>query len=118
MALSSVTFDNALLATGITLMTYCSMHTATTSTTGAAETSGGSYVRQSVAWTTAASSSTGNSAALSFSIAASTTISYFGTWNASTSGTFEAGGALTSSVTFGSAGTLTVAIGALTVGLL
>jgi hypothetical protein len=55
-----------------------------------------------------------NTAGISVPIASGKTIAYFGSWTASTSGTYYIGGALTSSQTFSTAGTLSFAIGAVT----
>lgn len=114
MALASAAAEDAAL-NGITAVAgFLSAHTATTSTTGAAEVSGGTYARVAVAWTAASAGSTSNSGALSVNIPASTTVSYFGTWTLVSSGVFEIGGALTASQAFSTAGTLAFAIGAVT----
>jgi hypothetical protein len=116
MARASTTAENAALnglaGTGTTnQMTYTSLHTGDPATTGANENpSTGGYVRQAVSWNAAASGAMTNSTAQSFSTAGTTAVSYFGTWNASTSGTYAIGGALASAVT---ATTITVAAGAL-----
>jgi len=117
MALASVTATNQALngldasGTPTNLMTHVSLHTATTSTTGAAEATGGGYARQACSWNAASSGSKTNSSALTFTTSGGSAHTHFGTWSASTSGTFGIGGALTSSVT---AVTITVAAGALT----
>lgn len=117
MALASVTAANqslnALDASGTptNLMAYVSLHTATPSTTGASENSGGGYARQACTWNAASSSSKTNSSALTFTTAGSTAITHFGTFSAVSAGTYGIGGALSSSVT---AVTITVAAGALT----
>lgn len=117
MPLASVSAENAALS-GMSsggAMGYLSAHISTPGTTGAAETSGGSYARQAVSWGSPASGAMSNTNAISQPIAASTTISYAGTWSAVTSGTYAVGIQLGSSVTFGTAGNLTYAIGALQV---
>lgn len=118
MALASTTYTNqaldALNASGTptNLATHISLHTATTSTTGASEATGGGYARQTMTWNAAASGSKTNSGTASFTTTGSTANTHFGTFSASTAGTFGIGGALTSSVT---AVTITVAAGALTI---
>ncbi|GAB3863426.1 hypothetical protein GCM10028801_31020 [Nocardioides maradonensis] len=115
MALASTAAENQALdglSGGSTnLLAYVSLHSGSPSTTGANEFSGGGYARQACSWNAASSGSKTNSSALTFTTSGSTAATYFGTWSASTSGTFGIGGALTSSVT---AVTITVAAGALT----
>jgi hypothetical protein len=73
------------------------------------------YGRVQITWGSASGGTAANaSSALVSNIPASTTISYFGSYSAQSSGTYEIGGALSSSQTFGTAGTFTIAIGALT----
>lgn len=114
MALASSTeTTQALVATG---WSYCSLHTATPGTTGASEVSGGAYARVAVAWSTASAGSIANSGALTINLPASTTATHFGLWSASSAGTYYIGGALSPNVTTGgSAGTVTIAIAALTI---
>ncbi len=84
--------------------TYISLHTASPSTTGANEVSGGSYARVQTTW----SSSSGGSKAgsqVSINVPASTTIEYFGIWSASSSGTYIGGGPLPNNETYTGAGT-------------
>lgn len=102
MALASSTAENAATNAVVALAPDISLHTATTGTTGASEVSGGSYARQGITWGSAASGVASNTNAPSVPIPASTTVTYFGGWSASTSGTFEFGGALGSSLTTGS----------------
>lgn len=120
MALASPTACNQALdginAVGspVNLMSHVALHTATTSTTGAAENANtGSYARQACTWNAASSSSKTNSSSLTFTTAGSVAVTHFGTWSSATyaGGTFGIGGALSSSVT---AVTITVAAGALT----
>lgn len=116
MALASTTAANqaldSLTGGATNVAAYVSLHTASPSTTGANETSGGSYARQSCSWNAASSSSKTNSSSLTFSTGGVTAITHFGTFSASTSGTYGIGGALTASVT---AASITVAAGALTI---
>lgn len=105
---------NALDASGspTNLAAYLMLHSASPSTTGANEFSGGGYARQAMTWNAASSGSKTNSGSATFTTSGSTAATHFGTNSASTSGTFGIGGALTSSVTSTS---ITVAAGALTV---
>lgn len=121
MALASTSYANqalnALDASGspTNLALAVALHTATTSTTGAAENANsGSYARQACTWNAASSGSKTNSTALTFTTAGSVAVTHFGTWSSATyaAGTFGIGGALSSSVT---AVTITVASGALTI---
>lgn len=119
MALASSAATNAALngldGTGSTnTMTHVSLHSATTSTTGASENANtGSYARQACSWNAASSGSKTNSSSLTFSTAGSVAVTHFGTWNNATygAGTFSIGGALASSVT---AASITIAAGAIT----
>jgi len=114
MALASSTeTTQALVATG---WGFVSLHTATPGTSGASEVAGGTYARVAVAWSAASAGSIANSGALTINLPASTTATHFGLWSASTAGTYYIGGALSPSVTTGgSAGTVTIAVAALTV---
>lgn len=105
---------DALTASGTptNLAAYVSLHTATTSTTGASEATGGGYARQACSWNAASAGAKTNSSALTFTTTGATPNTHFGTWSTITTGTFGIGGALSSSVT---AVTITVAAGALTV---
>jgi len=114
MSLASSTCENAALNGFNALNVYLSAHTGTPGTSGLLEVAGGSYARQSITWSSASGGSTSNTGAISVPIPASTTVSYFGSWSALTSGTYYIGGALTSSQTFSTAGTLSFAIGAVT----
>lgn len=98
------------LTTGTSLIGFVSLHTATTSTTGAAEVpSTGGYIRQAEAWNAASGGSKSNSGALSFTLV-SATVTHCGTWTTSTVGVFGIGLPLGASVT---AAAITVAAGAL-----
>lgn len=118
MALASTTYENqaanALDASGspTNLAAYVSLHSASPSTTGANEMSGGSYARQACSWNAASGGAKTNSSSLTFTTAGSTAVTHFGTFSASSAGTYGIGGALTSSVT---AVTITIAAGALTI---
>lgn len=112
MALASVTAQNQALdglSGGTTnVLAYVQLHSASPSTTGANEL--GSTTRQACTWNAASGGSKTNSSALTFSTPGTTAAAYFGTFSASTAGTYGIGGALASSVT---ASTITVAAGAL-----
>lgn len=90
---------------------FVSLHTATTTTTGASEATGGGYARQACTWNAASAGSKTNSSALSFTTTGATAHTHFGAWTLVTAGVFGIGGALNSSVT---AVTITVAAGAIT----
>jgi hypothetical protein len=114
MARISTTEANQALAT--TNWAYVSLHTADPGTTGASEVTGGTYARVAVTWGAATGGAVANSGALSINLPASTTASYFGIWSAITAGTYMVGGALSPSITTGaSAGTVTIAVSALSV---
>jgi hypothetical protein len=112
---SATEITQALVATG---WGYVSLHTADPGTTGASEVVGGTYARVAVTWTASSGgSSASNAGALTINLPATTTAAYFGVWSALTVGTYYIGGALSPAVTTGSsAGTVTIAIAALTVG--
>jgi hypothetical protein len=118
MALAGTTTTNQALngidASGspTNLAAFISLHSASPSTTGANEFSGGGYARQAMTWNAASSGSKTNSGTASFTTAGSTAATHFATWSAVTAGTYGIGGALASSVT---ATTITVAAGALTI---
>jgi hypothetical protein len=94
-------------------------NTADPGTTGASEATYFSGARAAITWGTASAGSIANAtSALSLSITSSQTVSYFSTWGASsgtTSGGYQIGGALSSTITFVTNGTLSVAIGGLTI---
>jgi hypothetical protein len=115
MALASATeITQALSTTG---WAYVSLHTASPSTTGANEVTGGTYARVAVTWTAStAGSAASNAGSLSINLPASTTATHFGIWSAASAGTYYIGGALSPSVTTGgSAGVVTIAAAALSV---
>lgn len=116
MALASTTEQNQALAT--TGWGFISIHSATPGTTGASELSGGTYARVAVTWNAASGGAVTNSNALTINFPASATAAYFGVWSASSAGTYYIGGALnggTPIVNGGTAGTLTIAAGALSI---
>lgn len=115
MALASVTAENQALdglSGGTTnVLAYVALHSASPSTTGANEFSGGGYARQACTWNAAASGAKTNSSSLTFATSGATAATHFGTDSAVTAGTYGIGGALASSVT---AATIVIAAGALT----
>lgn len=98
---SNVGVDSAL--NGVTAA-WCSLHTASPGATGASEVSGGSYARVQTTWGSASGSSRAGSA-VTISVPASTTITYFGVWDSPSGGNYTGGGQLSSPETFGAAGT-------------
>lgn len=118
MSLASATAEDAAL-TGIVGSSglnggYLSAHTATPGTTGASEVSYQSGARAAITWASASAGTVATSNTQALAIPASTTITYVGTWTASSSGTYYIGAALTSSQTFSTTGTLSFGIGAVT----
>jgi hypothetical protein len=114
MALISTTEANQALAT--TGWGFISLHTASPSTTGANEVTGGTYARVAVTWAAASGGSVSNNgSSLSINLPTGVTATHFGVWSASSAGTYYLGGALTASVGGGSAATVTIAAGAITV---
>lgn len=92
---------DALAAAG----TYISAHTADPGATGTSQ--HGS--RSQTTWGAAGSGATGGDRAgsqVSIAVSASTTITHWGIWSASTGGTFYGGFALTTPETFSNAGNL------------
>lgn len=102
------------IAPSVNYLGFVSLHSASPSTTGANEATGGGYARQAETWNAAASNAKTNLGALSFTTTGATAYTHFGTWSLVTAGVYGLGGALTSSVT---AVTITVAAGALSLGL-
>lgn len=77
---------------------YVSLHTADPGLTGTNEVTGGTYARQAVTLTAAASSHTDNNALLSFTlmpVVAAPGVTFAGLWDAATTGNFFYGGPLT-----------------------
>ena len=97
-----------------TMPLYASLHTATPGFTGASEVSGGSYVRQTYSGGAPSTGVKASTNAQNWTSMPAVTISYFGWWTASTSGTWLGGGALGSSLTVPSGATVSAAIGAIT----
>jgi hypothetical protein len=117
MARASATAENAATNAITALCAYLSLHTADPGTTGASEVTGGPYARQALTWGASSAGTAATTNAPAVPIPASTTVTHFGTQSASTAGTYEVGGALSSSVaTAGTAGTVTFAAGSLTLG--
>ncbi|WP_214322072.1 phage tail fiber protein [Nonomuraea sediminis] len=87
---------------------FVSLHTADPGTTGASEVTGGTYARKSHTWNAASSGNLDNSNQPVFDVPASTTVTHFGLWSASTSGTFYGGGSLSASESFTAAGQYTL----------
>lgn len=87
---------------------FASLHTASPGTTGANEVSGGAYARKPITWNAASGGDLDNNANPVFDVPASTTITHFGMWSASTAGTFYGGDVLSSTETYGAAGTYTL----------
>lgn len=116
MALASTTACNQALdgigaaGTPTNLLGFVSLHSASPGTTGANESA--STTRLACTWNLASAGSKTNSSALTFTTPGTVPNTHFGTFSASTAGTFGIGGALSSSVT---AVTITVAAGALTI---
>ena len=113
MALASGAAEAAASNAVTAISGYTNLHSASPGTTGANELGS---TRQATSWTTGTSGSPNpaNSAALSYTIAASTTATHIGGWSAVTAGTYSVGFVLSPSITTGaSAGTVTVAVSAL-----
>lgn len=119
MSRASVTTENDALnsidATGTPTnkAAYSTLHSGDTSTTGANEFSGSGYARSATSWNAASGGSKTNSTTQNWTTNGTTPATYFGTFSASTGGTFGIGGALSSAVT---ATTITAAPGSLTMG--
>lgn len=90
-----------------TLAVLVSLHTADPAGTGANEVTGGSYAKQSVTWSAAATGNLDSSNQPVFDVPGGTTISHFGIWD--TGGTtFYGGNALSASENFTADGTYTL----------
>lgn len=115
MALASTAACNqaldAIVGGATNLASHVQLHTASPGTTGANEMA--SVTRQACSWNAAASGAKTNSSALSFTTPGTNAATHFGTFSASSGGSYGIGGALTASVT---ATTITVAAGALSLG--
>lgn len=117
-------FINAIVgATNYTANTnvYVSLHTADPGNTGASEATYTSYARVNATtkFAAAASGSSSNNATLQFptSTGGTNTVGYVGLWDASTTGNWIGGGALTASKTIASGDTASFASSALTVSI-
>jgi hypothetical protein len=84
-------------------------------TSGGTEVTGGSYTRQAAAFTAPASSSTSNSAGLTFSNMPATTVSYIAIYDASTAGNLLYYAPATASKTTNPGDTVTIAAGGIVV---
>jgi hypothetical protein len=116
MARASATAENAAAAAIAALAGYVALFSTDPTTTGSSgEISGGTYARVAVAWGAASGGVVANTNAITINVPASTTVAYFGLLTAVTGGTYEVGGALSSSQTFNTAGTYTIAAGGLTI---
>lgn len=93
---------------------YVSLHTADPGTTGASEVTGGSYARQSAAFSAASGASASNSGAVNFTGMPSATVTHIGFWDAASAGNFQQSGALSGSVAVAAGNTLQFAVGAVT----
>ena len=97
--------NNALLEVVTTLgAKYISLHTATPGTSGTNEVAGGSYIRVATTWGAIAGGSVTGSQ-VTINVPASTTIVYWGIWDAATSGNYYDGGLLPTSEAYSGAGT-------------
>ena len=107
---------NSMLDNFGTLAAFVSLHTADPSTTGTSEVTGGTpaYARKAVTWAAAASSSKSSNVQVVFDVPAATTITHLGYWSASTGGTFYGCRPLDTNQTYATAGTYTIASGAIT----
>jgi hypothetical protein len=94
---------------------WLSLHTTSPSNTGANEVTGGAgpYARQTAAVSAPSTGTTVTSGAQNFVGMPAATVGFFGVWSALTAGTYEGGGALTSSLTVPAGATVAFAIGAL-----
>lgn len=110
--------DHVLSTGAYTMPTACyiSLHTADPSDTGADECTGGSYIRQGdTAFAAAASGTTDNDSAISFTLMPACTVTHVGIWDAESSGNFLMGGSLDASKVVNAGDTFTIAAGDLDV---
>jgi hypothetical protein len=117
MARASTTAEDTALTSLQTPAAFISLHSADPGTSGASEISGGSYARIAVTWGTAAAGSMANTNTITINVPSGTTVAYFGLWTLVSSGVYQVGGALSSSQTFNTAGTFSIAAGGLTVAI-
>lgn len=98
---------------------YFGVNTGDPGTTGASEATYSSGNRANITWGAPASSSIANAtSALNVNVSSGQTVDYFSTWAAASgsgSGGYQIGGALSASINFVTNGTLSVAIGGLTI---
>lgn len=87
---------------------YVSLHAGDPGTTGANEVTGGSYVRQQVAFNAAASGQAVNTSSVLFTLMPAAVVTHIGLWTASTAGTYHLGGVLSASITVAEGNTLTL----------
>lgn len=101
---------NTMLDAFPAVATFASLHTADPGLTGANEVAGGSpaYARQSITWNAASAGNLDSSNQPVFDVPAGTTVTHVGLWDAVSAGTFEGGGALSSSETFTGQGTFSL----------
>lgn len=106
---------NSFDATGTpsNLVGFTSAHSASPSTNGANELSGGGYARQAVTWNAASGNAKTNSTSGTIPNAGTTAVTHLAAQSASTAGTYGIGITLSSSVT---AASITYAAGALSLG--
>jgi hypothetical protein len=103
MALATVALNAAADGAAGTI-TEVSLHSGDPGTTGASEISGGSYARLAPSYAAASADQAELSSSLAFSVAAGTSVAYWGAWAGST---FVAGAA-TTAATFTADGTYTL----------
>lgn len=96
---------------------WISTHTGDPGETGASESTGGSYGRQSASFDVAAAGATQNSGNITFTSMPSSTLTHVGVWDASTAGNFLWGGTLDASKTLNSGDTFQINTGDLDVTL-
>lgn len=103
--------DHVLKNTSYTSPTtvYCALFTAAPGETGGGtEVTGGSYARQAVTFSTAASGESHNSADIVYTLMPAATVTHFGVYDASTAGNLLYYGAFSASKTTTSGDTLTI----------
>lgn len=96
---------------------YGSLHTADPGETGTAEVTGGTYARQSVAFTTGTAGTCSNSGTISWANMPAGTVVGVGLWDADSSGNFLWGGTLTANKVTNLGDTFQIAAGDLDITL-
>lgn len=96
---------------------YVSLHTSDPGETGTAECTGGSYTRQAVTFSAAATKATSNTAELNFVNMPVATVTHIGLWSASSAGTYWWSGPLSASKTTAAGDTFRISAGDLDVSL-